>query len=93
MDQRVLDYLNDLTDASEASHVSTYTVWIAARELEVKVFDRGPGTGETRYSVLADWVEPDEEVAARGGFTYSLGNAAGTLASALENVHWWQFKK
>lgn len=92
MTQQVIDFLNDLPEGSEATSVTHYTVWIGGRELDVHVYDRGEGVGHTRFSVLADWSRPDEEVAARSGRTHSLGNAASTLAEALENVHWWQFR-
>lgn len=92
MDQAVIDFLNSLPEGSEATRVSNYTVWMGNREVDIRVYDRGAGVGHTRFSVWADWARPDEEASARGGKTYSLGNAAATLDEALNNVHWWKFQ-
>lgn len=67
----------------------SYLVFFGGREVLVQVRDRGPGTGDTRYSVYATWASPLP--GETGGKTYSISNAASTLKEALEDVEWWKF--
>ncbi|MGX9346616.1 hypothetical protein [Microbacterium sp. KNMS] len=90
MHQQMIDFLNNLTEAHSAVHLTTYEVYFGGRPATVTVADRGPDGGDTRFYVEAVWSDRTEaELASDSGRTH--GNPAATLAEALDQPHWWIF--
>ncbi|WOF23808.1 hypothetical protein N8K70_03770 [Microbacterium betulae] len=88
MSQQVIDFLNDLPDASEGHEVSEFGVYFDNQEVTVRVIDRGADSGHIRYTVEA-WLSASTHLPPwERGNGYSSGNAAPTLELALHEVHW-----
>lgn len=91
-DNQIIAYLNGLTGGSEAASVRRFRVWIGQREVDVTVYDEGPGAGNIRFSVEACWADiaaADRNAATQG---WTLGNPESTLEAALHGPHWWIFR-
>ena len=88
----ILEFLNGMSDASEAAEVHTFDVYISNYSVRVEVSDYGPQAGNLRYMVYAfspDIAKEDRMINTRGE---SLGNPDANLRMALMNVHWNVFQ-
>ena len=88
MSQQIIDILNRQSNASEAVEITHYSVYIGNREVSVTVRDQGAGAGFTRYAASAEWADMTGPDSAR-----TNGNAAETIESAIDNIHWWNFDR
>ncbi len=88
MDQQVIDFLNSLDDASEGMKVSWFKFYFDNREVTVRVFDRGTGAGQIRFTVEAYLSDLEQVPIWERGDGFSSGNAEPTLELALHAVHW-----
>lgn len=88
----VLSFFDNQSGMSEGSKISHYEVVIGNHAVRVEIFDRGEGSGSSRFSVIAytpDVPEAEREVNSVG---YAVGNPDPTLQGALHEVHWNVFK-
>jgi hypothetical protein len=84
----IIEKLKKHMGATEVYHVTKFKAYRTAKdgaqqEVEVEVWDRGPSSPETRYSVSAT---------ADDGKTAS-GNNGSDLNTVLATVHWYNLDK
>lgn len=90
MTQQIIDILNSQSYASEAVEITHYSVYIGNREVLVTVRDQGAGAGSTRYAASAQWESTTDDAPDNAR---TNGNAAETIESAIDNIHWWNFTR
>ena len=84
----ILEYLNGINGAEEASEVRTFDLYISGFGVRVEVHDHGERADSLRWQVQAfspDIPEQERGVNAHGS---SSGNPDPTLRGALMEVHW-----